>query len=125
MARQAFIASKPNPGETTNSFITHLQKLAEHCDYEGERDNQVRDRAISFFKDKNRKSKLYRGETLTLSKVMEIVSQYHDNEALVLLPEGQVNNVVADTKQTDKCWRFDKPGHYYDLLVSISLISYN
>ena len=50
----------------------------------GERDNQVRDRAISFIQDKNLKAKLYREETLTLSKLLEIVIQYHDKEALVL-----------------------------------------
>ena len=50
----------------------------------GERDNPVRDRTISFIQDKNLKAKLYREETLTLSKLLEIVSQYHDKEALVL-----------------------------------------
>jgi len=43
--------------ETINNFITRLEKLAEHCDDEGERDNQLRDRAIYFLKDKNLKSK--------------------------------------------------------------------
>lgn len=57
MARQTFLAATPLVGETINNFVTRLQKLAEHCDYEGERDNQVRDRAISFLKDKNLKSK--------------------------------------------------------------------
>ena len=52
-----FLAATPSAGEIINNFITRLQKLAEHCDYEGERDNQVRDRAISFLKDKNLKSK--------------------------------------------------------------------
>ena len=42
------------------NFITRLQKLVERCDYEGEQDNQVRDRAISFTKDRNLKAKLYR-----------------------------------------------------------------
>ena len=55
MARQIFLAAIPLAGETINNFITRLQKLAEHCDYQGERDNQVRDRAISFLKDKNLK----------------------------------------------------------------------
>ena len=57
MARQTFLAATPLVGETINNFVTRLQKLAEHCDCEGERDNQVRDRAISFLKDKNLKSK--------------------------------------------------------------------
>ena len=99
MARQTFLAATPLAGETINNFITRLQKLAEHCDYKGERDNQVRDRAISFLKDKNLKSKLYREETLTLSKLMEIVSQYHDKEALIHIPESQVNSLSSDPKQ--------------------------
>lgn len=60
MARQNFLAAKSSAGETINNFITRLQKLAERCDYEGEQDNQVRDRAISFAKDRNLKAKLYR-----------------------------------------------------------------
>ena len=112
MARQTFLAATPLAGETINNFITRLQKLAEHCDYEGERDNQVRDRTISFLKDKNLKSKLYREETLALSKLMEIVSQYHDKEALILIPESQVNSLSSDPKQGGKCWRCDKVGHF-------------
>jgi len=53
----------------------------------------VRDRAISYLNNKNLKSKLYREETLTLSKLMEIVSQYHDKEALIHFPESQVNSL--------------------------------
>ena len=112
MARQAFLAARPTAGETINNFITRLQKLAEHCDYEGERDNQVRDRAISYIQDKNLKAKLYREETLTLSKLMEIVSQYHDKEALILIPESQVNQISSDAKKGGKCWRCDKEGHF-------------
>ena len=48
MARQTLLGATPLACETINNFITRLQKIAGHCDYEGERDNQVRDRAISF-----------------------------------------------------------------------------
>ena len=44
MARQTFLVATPLAGETINNFIARLQKLAEHCDYESERDTQVRDR---------------------------------------------------------------------------------
>ena len=71
----------------------------------------MRDRAISFIKDRNLKSKLYREETLTLAKLMEIVSQYHDREALILVREN-VNNIVTSPKQGGKCWRCDKVGHF-------------
>ena len=58
MARQTYPAAKPSAGETINNFITRLQKFAEHCDYEAQRDNQVRVRAIYFIKDRNLKAKL-------------------------------------------------------------------
>ena len=112
MARQTFLAATPLAGEFIDSFITHLQKLAEHCDYKGEGDNQVRDRAISFLEDKNLKSKLYREETLTLSKLTEILSKYHVKEALILIPKSQVNSLSSDPKQGGKCWRCHKVGHF-------------
>ena len=43
---------------------------------------------------------------------MEIVSQYHDKEALILIPENQVNSLSSDPKQGGKCWRCDKVGHF-------------
>ena len=111
MARQTSLASA---GETINNFITRLQKLAEHCDYEAERDNQARDRAISFIKEleRNLKAKLYRKETLSLGKLLEIVSQYHNKEALTLVPESHINNIRADSRKGGKCWRSDKAGHF-------------
>lgn len=48
---------------------------------------------ISYVQGENLKAKLYREETLTLSKLMKMVSQYHDKEAVVLIPEGLVNNI--------------------------------
>jgi len=78
MARQTFSGYSIGWCETINSFISRLQKLVDSVTTRGKRDNQVKDRAISFLNDKNLncKSKLYREETLTLSKLLEIVSQY-------------------------------------------------
>ena len=56
------------------------------------------------------KSKLYREETLTLGKLMEIVGHYHDKEALILLSVNRVSQ--GDRKTKGKCWRCDKAGHY-------------
>ena len=67
-----------------------------------ERDNQVRDRVISYIQDKNLRAKLYCEETLTLSKLMEIASRYHDKEALILIHESQVNQISSDTKKRRK-----------------------
>ena len=34
-------SSPPNPGERINNFVTSLQTLADHCDYNDEKDNQI------------------------------------------------------------------------------------
>ena len=52
MARQTFLAAKPNPGETINNFPSRLKSLVEHCDYGEEEDNQVRVHVISHIKGK-------------------------------------------------------------------------
>ena len=65
------------------------------------------------------KSKLYRSENLTSSKLLEVVSQYHDKNALILLqPEDQINRVQLAEKQTTsqikfqgRCWNCNKIGH--------------
>lgn len=118
LARQTFLAEKPKPGEIINNFITRLQTLAETCEYGEEKDNQVRDQTLLFVKDKNLKSKLYRADTLTLAKLLEIVSQYHDKESLILVPDNQVNNVnIAKGNRNKpasfrgKCWKCNIAGH--------------
>ena len=55
---------------------------------------------------------MYREETLTLGKLMEIVGHYHDKEALILLPEYINRLSQGDRKTKGKCWRCDKAGHY-------------
>ena len=55
---------------------------------------------------------MYREETLTLNKLMEIVSQYYNKEALTLAPESQVNHNAPDSRQGGKCWRCNKVGLY-------------
>ena len=94
MARQTFLAAKPLAGETINNLLFVCRNSK--CVYEAERANQVRDRASSFIKDRNLQAKLYQEETLSLTKVLEIVTQYRDKEVLFLVPEGQENNIRTD-----------------------------
>ena len=122
VARQTVLASTPNPGETINNFVTRLKSLAEHCDYGKQEDNQVRDIVISHIMNKELKGKFYREENLSLTRLLEIVSTYHHENALVLLSEETVNRTWEDRSKGDKgakskqpwqgkCWRCDKPGH--------------
>ena len=94
MAGQTFLAAKPLAGETINNLLFVCRNSK--CVYEAKRANQVRDRASSFIKDRNLKAKLYHEETLSLTKVLEIVTQYRDKEVLFLVPKGQENNIRTD-----------------------------
>ena len=122
LARQKLLASKPNPGETMNNFVTRLKRLAEHCNYGEEEDNQVRDIVIFHVTNKELKSKFYREENLSLSKLLEIVSTYHNKDAMILVSEYTVNRTWEDRGESDKgmsrkqpwqdkCWGCAKPGH--------------
>ena len=84
-----------------------LSSLAEHCEYGEEKDNMTRDQVLTHIKDKNLKSKLYRSENLTLSKLLEVVSQYHDKDALILVqPEEEINRVELTEEQTTSVMKF-------------------
>ena len=114
-ARQTFLTTKPKPGERIHNFVTRLQTLAEHCDYNDEKDNQIRDRALIFITDKHLKAKLYRDNDLTLSKLLEIVSSYHDKDALVLISTNPINTIQTPraslTKFQGRCHKCNKVGH--------------
>ena len=98
LARQKLLASKPNPGETINNFVMCLKRLTEHCNEhcgEGE-DNQVRDIVIFHVTNKELKSRCYREENLSLSKLLEIVSTYHNKDAMILVSKDTVNRTWED-----------------------------
>lgn len=115
-ARQTFLTTKPKPGERIHNFVIRLQTLAEHCDYNDEKDNQIRDLTLTFITDKHLKAKLYRESDLTLSKLLEIVSSYHDKDALVLIPANSIHSIQTQHGPTKKfqgrCHKCNKIGHY-------------
>ena len=98
LERQKLLASKPNPGATINNFVTRLKRLAEHCNYGEEEDNQVRDIVIFHVTNKELKSEFYRDENLSLSKLLEIVSTYHNKDAMILVSEDTVNRIAGKTE---------------------------
>ena len=82
----------------------------------------MRDIVISHVTNKELKSKFYREENLGLSKLLEIVSTYHNNDVMVLVSEDAVNRTWEDRGKEDKRasnkqqwqgkrWRCAKPGH--------------
>ena len=51
----------------------------------------MRDIVIFHVTNKELKSKFYREENLSLSKLLEIVSTYHNKDAMILVSEDTVN----------------------------------
>ena len=82
------------------------------------KDNITRDQVLTHIKDKNLESKLYQSENLTLSKLLEVVSQYHDKDALIhVQPEEEINRAELTGKQSTsvmkfqgRCWIVTKSG---------------
>lgn len=57
------------------------------------------------------KFKLYRKDELTLPKLLQVVSQCHDKEALILVPEKQVKRDEATNKPTNPSMKFQGRCH--------------
>lgn len=93
LARQKLLASKPNPGEVINNFVTRLKSFVEHCDYDKEEENQVKDTVIFHVTNKELKSNFYHKESPSLSRLLRIVSTYHNKDAMVLVSEDTVNRI--------------------------------
>ena len=118
-ARQNFLGARPAAGEHINNFVTRLSSLAEHCKYGEEKDNMMRDQVLTHIKHKSLKSKFYWPENLTLSKLLEVVSQYHDKDALILVQtEEDINRVELVENQNSsvmkfqgRCWNCNKIGY--------------
>jgi len=78
-----------------------------------------RDQVLTHIKDKNLTCKLYWSENLTFSKFLELVRQYQDWDAMILVqPEEQINRVALTEKQTTSekkfqstCWNCNRIGH--------------
>ena len=63
----------------------------------------TKDQVLTHINDKHLKSKLHRSENLTLSKLLEMISHYHDKDALILVqPDEENNRVELTEKQTTK-----------------------
>ena len=121
-ARLAFMDIIPIAigGETVNNFITRLQVQAKYCEFGDQTDNQVRDKVLFHIKDVNLKAKLLRDDNLTLTRVIEVISTYHDKRAMVFHPTDNTNRVHggkppykgSSNRNTGKCYGCGAAGHY-------------
>ena len=50
--RKNFLVVKPTPGERIKNFVTRLSSFTEHCENGKEIDNMMRNRVLTYVKDK-------------------------------------------------------------------------
>lgn len=73
--RARFNMSKQEQGETNDSFITTVHKLAEHCPFGALREELIRDRIVVGIRNISLSEKLHLDSHLTLSKAVNQVRQ--------------------------------------------------
>lgn len=75
-ARQTFHKVSQKQGETVQQFCTRLRQAAKDCDFQGDKDNQIRDAILSkCCSEYVRRKLLEEGPHLTLARALEVASQ--------------------------------------------------
>ena len=74
-----------------------LKVLVKHCNNGDESNNQVLERVLSYIKDQNLKSKMYRDENLTPAKMTKIIGEYHDKGPIVLVSGKSESKTVTSS----------------------------
>ena len=73
--RACFHRHVQREGETVEAFIRNLNELAEHCDFETQRDEQIRDRIVIGILDKSLSQKLQMKSDLNLDTAIQMACQ--------------------------------------------------
>lgn len=75
-ARQTFHKVCQKQGETVQQFCTRLRQAAKDCDFQADKDNQIRDAILSKCSSEYvRRKLLEEGPRLTLTRALEVASQ--------------------------------------------------
>ena len=60
------------PSQSISSYVAHLRNLAQHCAFENQLDNHIRDRLVCGVNDEGIQKRLFSEKDLTLTKALEI-----------------------------------------------------
>ena len=70
--RANFHSAKQLPSESIDEYVIRLRKLSEFCEYDGERDNEIRDQLVASCLSKRFRKKLLEKADLTLTTAIEM-----------------------------------------------------
>ena len=103
-ARHTFRQLTQKPGETIQQFVTRLRSASKDCGYGTDTDNHIRDEILTKCTSSYLRRKLLEeGETLTLTRTLEIANQCEKIEAQMIgLGEKESVNRVTDKGRRDQ-----------------------
>ena len=105
--RACFHLRVQRPGEKAETFIRALYELAEHCEFGGNRDENIRDRIVVGILDKDVSRKLQLTKDLTLALTIETVRQSEEVASQVSM-QGETTGVTQEVTHE----RSKYPNHY-------------
>lgn len=105
--RACFHLRVQRPGEKAETFIRALYELAEHCEFGGNRDENIRDRIVVGILDKEVSRKLQLTKNLTLALTIETVRQSEEVASQVSM-QGETTGVIQEVTHE----RSRYPSHY-------------
>lgn len=106
--RAKFNSRFQQPGESAESFITDVYKLAEHCRYGDLHEEMIRDRIVVGIRDAKLSERLQLDPNLTLDKTITQVRQNEEikrQQPIIRREKSEVKEVNVDavvTKRTSK-----------------------
>ncbi len=112
--------------ETVAQYVTRLKRAADGCDFQADRDSQIRDQVVASCRSNHlRKKLLDKGGNLTLADTLKLVctfetveSQFHKMKLEESNPAQAVNQVWprrrghAPSLKRGACYRCGYTGHY-------------
>ncbi|XP_026020736.1 uncharacterized protein K02A2.6-like [Astatotilapia calliptera] len=94
--RACFHKRSQRAGETVEAFVRGLYELAQHCEFGGSKDEQIRDRIVIGLIDKDVSQKLQLEADLTLDKAIQLARQ---SEQVKQQSADRVESTVNEVKQ--------------------------
>uniref|UniRef100_A0A669BGT0 Gypsy retrotransposon integrase-like protein 1 n=1 Tax=Oreochromis niloticus TaxID=8128 RepID=A0A669BGT0_ORENI len=94
--RACFHKRSQRAGETVEAFVRSLYELAQHCEFGGSKDEQIRDRIVIGLIDKDVSQKLQLEGDLTLDRAIQLARQ---SEQVKQQSAERVESTVNEVKQ--------------------------
>ena len=103
--RYVFNSCEQNSGESVDSYIARLRKLASSCEFGSLTDELFRDRLVIGLINTGTKGKLLQERALTLFKAIDIA---HSNKITSKQLESMKSNTLSAERRSESSWKRER-----------------